>query len=110
MELASGELSGLGGKLLMMTATATKKTMRILQDQFPEVTKWNNILNIPIRKNVTIIVPPTESVSSRFEDTLAPFISRMKVCNETYLILVRGNNWGSSMPNLKLRILRDLNT
>ena len=84
MELSSGELSGLGGKLLMMTATATKKTLRILQDQFPEVTKWKNILNLPIRKNVTLVVPPTEIVSSRFEDTLAPFITRMKVYNETY--------------------------
>ena len=105
MELSSGELSGLGGKLLMMTATATKKTLRILQDQFPEVTKWKNILNLPIRKNVTLVVPPTEIVSSRFEDTLAPFITRMKVYNETYLILVRGNNLRNShsMPHLRLR-------
>ena len=105
MELSSGELSGLGGKLLMMTATATKKTLRILQDQFPEVTKWKNILNLPIRKNVTLVVPPTEIVSSRFEDTLVPFITRMKVYNETYLILVRGNNLRNShsMPHLRLR-------
>ena len=105
MELSYGELSGLGGKLLMMTATATKKTLRILQDQFPEVTKWKNILNLPIRKNVTLVVPPTEIVSSRFEDTLAPFITRMKVYNETYLILVRGNNLRNShsMPHLRLR-------
>ena len=31
MSLSTGELSGLGGKLLLMTATATKKTMRVLQ-------------------------------------------------------------------------------
>ena len=90
MELSSGELSGLGGKLLMMTATATKKTLRDLQDQFPEVTKWKNILNLPVRKNVTLIVPPTEIVSSKFEETLAPFVHRMKVFKETYLIIVRG--------------------
>ena len=107
MELSSGELSGLGGKLLMMTATATKKTLRILQDQFPEVKKWKNILNLPIRKNVTLVVPPTEIVSPRFEDTLVPFITRMKVYNETYLILARGNNLrnSQSMPHLRLRLM-----
>ena len=90
MALSTGELSGLGGKLLLMTATATKKTMRILQDQFPEVTKWKTILNLPFRSNVTMLVPPPETVSSKFEETLDPFIKRMKLHKETYLILVRG--------------------
>ena len=58
MELSTGELCALGGKLLMMTATATKITMRILKEQFPEVKKWRNILNSPMRSNVAIIVPP----------------------------------------------------
>ena len=90
MALSTGELSGLGGKLLMMTATATKKTMRILQDQFPEVRKWKTILNLPVRKNITNLVPPPELISHKFEVTLAPFIRRMKLYDETYLIVVRG--------------------
>ena len=90
MALSTGELSALGGKLVMMTATATKKTMRILQDQFPEIQKWKTILNIPIRDNVTMLVPPPEAISAKFETTLAPFITSMKDDNQTYLILVRG--------------------
>ena len=90
MALSTGELSALDGKLMMMTATATKKTMRVLQDQFPEISQWKTILNLPIRKNVTILVPPPEIVSPKFETTLAPFITSMKDENLTYLILVRG--------------------
>ena len=90
MELSSGELSGLGGHLMLMTATATKKTMRILQSQFPEVLKWKTILNPPMRSNISLIVPPTDVVSRKLEDTLAPFVSRMKSLNESYLVLVRG--------------------
>ena len=92
MALSTGELSGLGGKLLMMTATATRKTMMILQDQFPEVTKWKTILNLPIRKNVTILIPPTETIPAKFENCLSPFIRRMMVNKETFLILVRGKS------------------
>ena len=90
MALSSGELSSLGGKLMLMTATATKRTMRVLQDQFPEVAKWKLILNMPLRKNVTILVPPPELLSASFEAILSPFLDRMKLMNETYLILVRG--------------------
>ena len=90
MALSTGELSGLGGKLLLMTATATKKTMRVLQDQFPEVSKWKMILNIPDRSNVTILVPPPHLIPTNPETTLAPFVRDMKEKNKTYLILVRG--------------------
>ena len=90
MELSSGELSGLGGHLMLMTATATKKTIRILQSQFPEVLKWKMILNHPMRTNISLIVPSTDVVSKKLEDTLAPFITRMKIYNESYLVLVRG--------------------
>ena len=88
MALSTGELSGLAGKLLMMTATATKKTMRVLQDQFPEVSQWKLELNLPLRKNVTLIVPPPDLVSPRFERTLAPFIVSMKQEQKTLLIIV----------------------
>ena len=90
MELATGELSSLGGKMLLMTATATKKTMKILQAQFPEITKWGLILNMPVRSNVTYIVPPPDCISSKFETILRPFITRMKIHEEKYLIIVRG--------------------
>ena len=90
MALSTGELSGLSGGLLLMTATATKKTIRVLQDQFPEVSRWKLILNTPFRSNVTILVPPPNIISSHFETTLAPFINRMRDMGETYLILVRG--------------------
>lgn len=73
-----------------MTATATKKTLRILTDQFPEVVKWKTILNLPIRSNATILVPPPELVSSKFEKTLVPFVESMKTKKETFLVLVRG--------------------
>ena len=76
--------------MLMMTATATKKTIRILKDQLPEISKWTMILNPPIRNNVTILVPPVEILSPKFENTLAPFIPEMKLERKTFLILVRG--------------------
>ena len=90
MSLSTGELSSLNGKILMMTATATRKTIRILKDQFPEVSKWSMVLNPPMRKNVTILVPPVETISPKFEITLTPFIETMKQENKTFLILVRG--------------------
>ena len=92
MALSTGELSSLGGKILLMTATATKKTMRVLTDQFPEVSKWEVILNPPTRKNVTIVIPPADIISSKFEITLIPFIDEMKKENKTYLILVLGES------------------
>ena len=50
------------------------------------------VLNPPIRKNVTILVPPVESISPKFETTLAPFIQTMKLDGKTFLILVRGRS------------------
>ena len=91
MALSTGELCGLGGKLLIMTATATTRTVRILKNQFPEITSWKTILNLPYRQNITILVPPSEEIPSRFEIVLEPFVHRMIRENETYLILVRGN-------------------
>ena len=92
MALSTGELSALEGKLMLMSATATKKTMRVLQNQFPEVTKWKMVLNLPLRRNVTILVPPPEMISTKFETILIPFVTSMKQDNETYLILVRGRS------------------
>ena len=90
MSLSTGELSGLEGKVLLMTATATKKTMRVLQDQFPEVSKWKHVLHLPLRKNVTMLVPPPEIVSPNYERILLPFITSMKQDHKVYLIIVRG--------------------
>ena len=106
MKLSTGELCALGGKLLMMTATATKITMRILKEQFPEVKKWRNILNSPMRSNVAIIVPPPTKISDRFEITLAPFIHKMKHNREICLILVRGINKGCA---IYLHLLKEFN-
>ena len=90
MELSTGELSGLEGSLLMMTATATPKTMRVLQSQFPEIAKWKNLLSPPLRQNVVLLVPPPETLSSKLEVLLSPFVQDMKENKRTYLILVRG--------------------
>ena len=57
MTLTSGELSALSGSFLMMTATATAKTRRLLQSQVPEVCKWNNLISPPLRDNVLMIIP-----------------------------------------------------
>ena len=93
MALSTGELASLEGKLILLTATATQKTLRILKDQFPEVLKWKTILNLPVRNNVTIVVPPPDLISTKFEKTLSPFVTSMKN-HETFLILVRGK-WDS---------------
>ena len=90
MALSSGQLSGLGGQLLLMTATATSKTIRLLMDQMPEITNWKLMFNSPFCENVTILVPPPESLSAKFEVVLEPFISRMRLEKEVFLILVRG--------------------
>ena len=90
MALSTGELRGLSGKLLLMTATASRKTIRILQDQFPEITKWKLLLNLPLRDNVTIVIPPPETIVNDEERLLAPFIWRMQTHDEFYLVLVRG--------------------
>ena len=103
MALSTGELSGIEGKLVLMTATATRKTIRILTDQFPEVSKWKLLLNLPLRDNVTILVPPQDLIPSSFEITLQPFIDRIKKYGETILIIVRGKE--SEIPLLKLCFL-----
>ena len=90
MSLMSGELSGLSGSFLMMTATATPATRRILQSQIPEIKKWTNLLSPPLRTNVQILIPPPDSISSKVEVILAPFIQDMRLNNTTYLIIVRG--------------------
>ena len=87
MSLASGQLSAISGNLLLMTATAQAR--RLLMDQLPEIRKLNFILHSPIREDITIVVPPPEAVSPRFEVALEPFVERMRQ-RETYLILVRG--------------------
>ena len=76
MELASGELSGIGGKFILMTATASSSTRRLLMNQLPELKNWEVILNSPMRDNVSLIVPPPERVSSKFEVILEPFAKR----------------------------------
>ena len=81
----------------MMTATATRKTIRILKDQLPEVSKWTTILKPPSRQNVTILVPPVEVISPKFEVTLAPFIKMMKKERKSFLVIVRGM---LALPNL----------
>ena len=90
MALSTGELASLEGKLILLTATATQKTLRILKDQFPEVSRWKTILNLPVRNNVTIVIPPPDLVSTKFEKTLSPFVTSMKNNHETFLVLVRG--------------------
>jgi len=81
MSLSTGELSTLGGSTLMMTATATSKTMRILKDQFPEIKSWTNILTSPARDNVTLLVPPPKILSTNIELMLDPF---MKLGNNQF--------------------------
>ena len=87
MELLSGEVSGFGCKTLMMTATATNKTIRVLQNQLPEISNWTNLLSLPTRENVVMIVPPPEELSSKVEVLLEPFIKDMKSNSTVYLIL-----------------------
>ena len=90
MNLSSGELSALEGSTLMMTATASTATVRILQNQFPEILKWTNLLNSPMRSNVTLIIPPPDILPSSPEVILAPFITDMVQNRRVYLVIVRG--------------------
>ena len=92
MSLTSGHLSAIGGKMLLMTATATRTTIRLLLDQLPEIRKWKMILNSPVRAGISIIVPPPDILSPKFEVSLQPFILRMKKHGESYLIIVRGTD------------------
>ena len=90
MALSSGELSGISGSMLMMTATATPKTIRLLFSQMPEITNWRTILNSPMRDNVTFLIPPPMVLPTNIEFLLAPHIEEMKLNGKTYLIIVRG--------------------
>ena len=92
MSLSTGELSGLHGSILMMTATATPATQRILQNQFPEIHNWRNLLSSPLRENVVVVVPPPEMISSKLEIMLAPFVKDMVDNGRVYLVLVRGKS------------------
>ena len=99
MALSSGELSALDGTILMMTATATTSTIKILKSQMPEITHWRMMLSSPLRKKVAIIVPPPDILSSKLEILLAPFIEDMKTSKSTYLVIVRGMCCFPSIPS-----------
>ena len=90
MGLSSGELSGIGGKLIFLTATATSKTVRVLMDQLPELKNWGVILNSPMRDNITLVIPPPDLLSAKFEEVLVPHIKMINDHKKVYLILVRG--------------------
>jgi hypothetical protein len=90
MSLSTGELSSLGGSILMMTATATSKTLRVLKEQFPEIRKWTTILHSPMRENVTMVVPLPDVLATKVEILLEPFIKEIKDNRKRFLILVRG--------------------
>ena len=107
--MGSGELSGLSGSFLLMTATATPKTRRLLQSELPEVKQWINVLNPPLRNNVLLVVPPPSLLSSRLEDLLAPFIDDIVKNGKTYLVIVRSINKGSEVFLHILRSLISLN-
>ena len=96
MCLNTGELAALKGKLILMTATATRHTVRLLMAQFPEVNDWKLILNVPERSNVTLLIPPPHHISPNFQDNLAPFVERMVKFKEVCLIIVRGRFHGFS--------------
>ena len=73
----------------MMTATATKATVRTLKSQLPEIQNWKDICYPPVRDNVLFIVPPPETFSADFRVILKPFIKDM--CDGTpYLFIARG--------------------
>ena len=97
MTLTSGELSGLSGCFLIMTATATMKTRRLLLSQIPEVHNWKNLLSPPLRDNVLLVIPPPDLLSSNMSVLLAPFVNDMIQNKKIYLVLVRDINKGSEI-------------
>ena len=109
MSLLSGEISGIGCKALLMTATATSRTIRLLQNQLPEVTKWKNMLTSSLRDNVVMLVPPPEVLSANVEVLLEPFVDDMMQNNKFYLVLVRGINKGTQIYLHILKCLQALN-
>ena len=97
MQLSTGELASIGGITVLMTATASSKTVRILQDEFPEIVSWRKVLNVPFRRNISIIVPPTVVISAKFKVMLDPFVKRMMDYGEHHLILVRSVKHGTEI-------------
>ena len=97
MTLTSGELSGLTGCFLLMTATATTKTRKLLQNQLTEIKQWKNMIEPPLRENVLLVIPPPEILSTSYTKLLAPFIDDMKYDGKRYLVLVRSINKGSQI-------------
>ena len=97
MQLSSGELASLHGVTLLQTATATSKTVRMLQEEFPEVSNWNKIVEVPFRQNISVIIPHPKNISSKFQVTLEPFITCIVDFGESHLILVRSINMGTEV-------------
>ena len=97
MKLSNGELSCLGGITLIQSATLSAKSIRILEEEFPEVHKWTKILNTPYRSNIAIIVPPPKILPSNYQDLLAPYIRRIIDEDETFLFIVRSINSGTEI-------------
>ena len=105
MQLSTGELSSLGGITLLQTATATCKTIRVLEEEFPEVKNWSRIIHLPYRQNISIIIPPPNLLPSRFQSILAPFVKRIIDFEEPHLIITRSINVGIEVYFHLLRAL-----
>ena len=90
---------------MLQTATATSRTLRLLEAEFPEVIKWNKILNVPFRPNISIIVPPPAVLPSQYQDLLAPFVRRITDYQEPHLIIVRSINSGTEVYFHLLKML-----
>ena len=105
MQLSTGELASLGGITLLQTATASCRTMRMLVGEFPEISSWKKILDVPYRSNVTIVVPPPSTIPSRYQEVLAPFIRRILDFQEPHLIIARSINSGTEIYFFLLRML-----
>ena len=88
MNLSTGELSSIEGALLLMTATASSSTVRLLKSQFSEIKSWHMLMSAPIRDNVTLVIPPRDIISGQLETSLVPFIEDIRR-GKTYLIIVR---------------------
>ena len=97
MQLSSGELACLKGVTLLQTATASSKTIRMLEDEFPEVSSWKKILNVPFRSNISIIIPPASILPSNYQDLLLPFVKRILDYDESHLFIVRSINSGTEI-------------
>ena len=97
MQLSSGELASLKGITLLQTATASSKTIRMFEDEFPEITAWKKILNIPFRSNISIIIPPASILPSKYQKLLLPFVNRILDFGEPHLFIVRSINSGTEV-------------